>query len=91
MQLIRRSLGSRQRRGTALLLSILVLFVVITIVFQISIGSMTDARIARNDVRLTTMDLAIESAVFDVFEQLRSDGESAQDSSTDPSGGAGVE
>ncbi|MED6334952.1 MAG: hypothetical protein VYE81_06085 [Planctomycetota bacterium] len=89
MQLLRRSLGCRQRRGTALLLSILVLFVVITIVFQISIGSMTDARIARNDVRLTTMDLAIESAVFDVFEQLRSDGESAQDSSTDPSGGGG--
>ncbi|MAF64182.1 MAG: hypothetical protein CMJ84_00800 [Planctomycetes bacterium] len=82
--LLGRSGRQFHKRGTALLLSILVLFVVITIVFQISIGSMTDARIARNDVRLTTMDLAIESAVFDVLEQLRSDGEAAQDGAADP-------
>ncbi len=95
MKPLHRLQGRPHRRGTALLLSILVLFVVITIVFQISIGSMTDARVARNDVRLTTMDLAIESASFDIFEQLRADAEAAGDAGTDPTdpaagmGGAG--
>jgi len=69
---------SDQRRGAALLLSILVLFVVITIVFQISIGTMTDARVARNDVGLTTMDLAIKSCAYDIFDQLQMDAEAAQ-------------
>jgi len=65
------------RRGAALLLSILVLFVVITIVFQITIGTMTDARVARNDVGLTAMDLAIESCSYDIFDQLQMDAEAA--------------
>lgn len=87
------------RSGAALLLSVLVLFVLIAIVFQISIGTMTDARIGRNDVGLTLIDRAIASAQWDVFEVLKLDGEEAAESGgeetttmsgagPDPEGGA---
>ena len=69
----------------ALLLSVLVLFVVITISIQIGIGTMTDARVARNDLGLAAMDDAIESAMLEVTEQLKSDlGGGEEDASTDP-------
>lgn len=61
------------RRGAALLLSVLVLIVVITIVIQISIGTMTDARVARNTVGLTTMEQAIESVLLQIHEDLLTD------------------
>jgi Tfp pilus assembly protein PilX len=61
------------RRGAALLLSVLVLFVIITLSIQIGIGTMTDARVARNDLGLAAMDDAIESALLEVAEQLKSD------------------
>ena len=61
------------KRGAALLLSVLVLFVVITISIQIGIGTMTDARVARNDLGLAAMDDAIESAMLEVQEQLKAD------------------
>ena len=63
------------------------LFVVITIAIQIGIGTMTDARVARNDLGLAAMDDAIESAMLEVFEQLKSDaggGESGADQGSDP-------
>ncbi|MCH2105151.1 MAG: type II secretion system protein GspK [Planctomycetes bacterium] len=72
MRTLRRPSPSRQR-GAALLLSVLVLFVVITISIQIGIGTMTDARVARNDLGLAAMDDAIESAMLEVTEQLKSD------------------
>ena len=62
-----------ERRGAALLLSLIVLFVLVAIVFQISIGTGTDARVARNEVGLATMDLACESALLEVVEMLKSD------------------
>jgi type II secretory pathway component PulK len=65
------------RRGAALLLSLLVLFVLVAIVFQINVTTGTDARMARNDVGLTTMDLAIESAMLRVLDELQQDGEAA--------------
>jgi hypothetical protein len=68
-----------RRRGAALLLSVLVLFVLIAIVFQISIGTITDARIGRNDVGLTLIDRAIASALWDVEEMLKLDGEESAD------------
>jgi len=89
MRLLRRH-PSSSRRGAALLLSVLVLFVVITISIQIGIGTMTDARVARNDLGLAAMDDAIESAMLEVFEQLKNDaegGESGADQGSDPLGG----
>jgi len=65
------------RRGAALLLSLLVLFVLVAIVFQINVTVGTDARMARNDVGLTGMDLAIESALLRVIDELKDDGEAA--------------
>ena len=77
MKLIRPSrFGAR--RGAALLLSLLILFVLVAIVFQLSITTNTDARVGRNDVSLVTMDLVIESAMLEEMQLLISDGEAAQ-------------
>src|SRR5258706_266961 len=65
--------ATRSRSGAALLLSLLILLVLVAIVMQIRIGTMTDARVARNDIGLTTMDLAIESALLQVDDQLLQD------------------
>lgn len=87
MRTLRRPSPSSQR-GAALLLSVLVLFVVITISLQIGIGTMTDARVARNDLGLAAMDDAIESAMLEVTEQLKSDlGGGEEDAGTDPMAG----
>jgi hypothetical protein len=77
-----------RRRGAALLLSVLVLFVLIAIVFQISIATMTDARVGRNDVGLTLIDRSIAAAQWDVLELLRADGEDAAASSDSGAGEA---
>ncbi len=85
MKLLRPSASSSPRRGAALLLSILVLFVLIAIVAQISIGTMTDARVGRNDVGQTLITEAIDSAQYDIFELLKSDSEaSSEDEGSDP-------
>lgn len=68
---------ARARRGAALMLALLVLFVLVAIVFQINIGTGTDARIARNEVAQASMDYAIEGALLEVFEQLKTDGEAS--------------
>jgi hypothetical protein len=75
-----------RRRGAALMLSMLVLIVLVALVFQINIATGTDARIARNDVALTAMDLAAESALLLKFDQLVADGLAAQDAAA--AGGA---
>ncbi len=82
------------RSGAALLLSVLVLFILIAIVFQIRISTMTDARIGRNDVGLTLIDRAISSAQWDVMEMLKMDGEAeggGAGAPPDPGSGAGLE
>ena len=79
MKLLRPSTARPSRRGAALLLSILVLFVLIAIVAQISIGTMTDARVGRNDVGQTLITEAIDSAQYDIFELLKSDSEAEQE------------
>ena len=82
--------NSSPRRGAALLLSVLVLFVVITLSIQIGIGTMTDARVARNDLGLAAMDDAIESALLEVAVQLEDDvagGDEEEDPGADPMGG----
>lgn len=69
--------SSAKRRGAALLLSLLILFVLVAIVFQISIGTTVDSRVARNDIALTKMDQSIESAMQEVFQLLIADAEGA--------------
>jgi hypothetical protein len=64
---------STRRSGAALLLSLLVLLVIVAVVFQISISTNTDAQVARNDLTMTGMDLAIESAFLQSKQTLRDD------------------
>jgi Tfp pilus assembly protein PilX len=86
----------RSERGAALLMSMLVLLVLAALAFQISVTAQTDARIGRNDVTLTTMDLSIESALLEVCDKLKVDGEGgggeeaagAQDPAANPQGAA---
>ena len=68
-------IGSAARRGSALLLTFLVLIVLAAIVFQLHISTNTDARVARNDVALVKMDQAIESALLEVYDRLLIDAE----------------
>ena len=80
--------GNGSRSGAALLLSLLMLIVLVAIVIQINVGTSTDARVARNDVGLTGMDLAVESALLQVDDQLLQDAENTEGAS--PAGGAGA-
>jgi hypothetical protein len=64
-----------RRRGAALMMAVLVLLVLVMVVFQISISTGTDARIARNQTTLSAMDHAIESAMLQIFEDLQADAE----------------
>src|SRR6185369_1209 len=74
------------RSGAALLLSLLILLVLVAIVIQINVGTSTDARVARNDIGLTAMDLAVESALLQVDDQLLQDGQNADSSASVPGG-----
>lgn len=75
-----------RRRGSALLLSLLVLLILLAIMAQLVFGTKTDSDVARNDITLTTMDQAIESALLEVFDQLQTDGASAGAGATQPGG-----
>jgi hypothetical protein len=78
MKLLRHARSDRgPRRGAALILSLLLLFVLVAITLQIGVTTGTDARVARNDLTMTSMDLAIESAMLQVQETLKTDGESS--------------
>jgi len=57
--------------------------VIIAIVYQLNRVTATDQQVANRDFTSTNMDLAIESALLEVFEQLRSDGELRQGSGED--------
>ncbi len=72
--------------GSALLLALLVLLILLAIMAQLVFGTKSDADVARNDITMTTMDLAIESALMEVFDRLKQDGESG--GSDSPSSGA---
>lgn len=82
----------RGREGAALLLSLLILLVLVAIVIQINVSTGTDARVARNEVGLTAMDLATESALLQVYDKLKSDGEdtAAGASPAAPAGAGGA-
>ena len=70
-------------------MSLLVLLVLAALAFQISVTASTDARITRNDVTLTVMDNSIESALLQIFDKLKLDGEGGG-GSEDPSAAAGA-
>ncbi|MCY2961357.1 MAG: hypothetical protein NTY35_14435 [Planctomycetota bacterium] len=78
------------RRGVALLLALLLLVVLIAITIQISVTTGTDARIARNDLTMSVMDLSVESALLQVGETLKTDADSTGDSAAAPGGAAGA-
>lgn len=78
--------GAARKRGAALLLSLLLLLILVAIVIQINVSTGTDARVARNDVTITTMDLAAESALLQVLETLKADGEAAAGTAGAPGG-----
>src|SRR5437773_12397683 len=61
------------RRGAALLLSLLTLLVLVAIVIQINVSTLTMAKVTRNDITITTMDAAIESALLQEMEVLKND------------------
>ncbi len=64
------------------MLSFMVLLVLILILAQIKYSTDTTGRVGRNEETLVTMDSAIESALLQVFEDLKTDAES------DSAGGA---
>ncbi len=82
------SRGRSSQSGAALLLSLLILIVLVAIVIQINVGVSTDARVARNDIGLTGMDLAVESAFLQVDDQLLQDAQNAEGASQ--AGGTGA-
>jgi len=88
-------LGQRgDERGAALLLSFLVLIVIIAITYQIHTVTKTDARVTHNEITRQQMDLAIESALLQVLEDLAEDARAAQASESggagDPAAGGGL-
>jgi hypothetical protein len=64
-----------RERGAALLLSFLILMVIISIVYQLTRVTGTDQQVAEKTLQLTKMESAIRSAMLEVLEQLRQDGE----------------
>lgn len=89
MQTLRRIHASRaprsSRRGSALLMAFLMLIVIYAIVFQLWFTTSADLRVTQNDVTTTQLDQAIESALQEVFDRLRTDGEAE----TEAGGAAG--
>ncbi len=77
MKLLHPATPSPRRRGSALLVSFLILMVLLAIVHQLSTTTSAGGKVARNDVAMTAMDLAIESALLRVYETLKTDAESA--------------
>jgi hypothetical protein len=87
MLLPRRACARIARRGSALLLAFLVLILLAAILFQLYIGTSTDARVARNEVTLTSMNQAIESALLEEYDKLLQDAEAGEAASSAGSAG----
>jgi len=69
---------------------LLMLLVLVAIVIQINVTTGTEARVSRNDVSMTTMDLAIESALLQIEDQLLTDASAAAAAPAGPEGAAGA-
>jgi type II secretory pathway component PulK len=92
LPIAQRAARAESRRGAALLLSLLILLILVAIVIQINVSTGTDARIGRNDVTISTMDLAAESALLQCAESLKSDSDADSAALTEgaPGGAAGA-
>ncbi len=79
MQILRslaaRRAASEARRGAVLMISFLVLIILFVVVRQVFLAADSDAKVARNSIGTTQMDLAIESALLEVYDRLALDGE----------------
>lgn len=82
--------SAEPRRGSALLMAFLMLIVIYAIVFQLWYTTSADLRVTQNDVTTTQIDMAIESALQEVFDRLRTDGETDASSGQDAGGAAGA-
>jgi type II secretory pathway pseudopilin PulG len=78
------------RSGAALLMAVLILIVLAAIVFQIFVATSGAARIARNDLAMSAQELAIESALLEEYDKIKTDGEAADSGSAAGAGGAGA-
>jgi hypothetical protein len=67
-------------------MAFLMLIVIYAIVFQLWFTTSADLRVTQNDVTTTQLDQAIESALQEVFDRLRTDGEAE----TEAAGAAGA-
>ena len=75
---LNRAHAASAESGVALLLAFLVLIVLFAIVYQIHTVTQTDARVTRNELTRARMDLAIQSAMLQEFEDLAEDARAAQ-------------
>ena len=79
------------RKGSALLMAFLMIILLYAIVFQLSYGTKADLRVAENDVTITQMDMAIESALQEVYDMLKQDAAAAEgEGEAAAAGGAGA-
>lgn len=82
--------ASESKRGAALLLAFLVLIVIIAIVYQIYTVTQSDARITRNEITRSQMDMALASVMLQVSEDLAEDGRAALATEGDGAGDAAL-
>lgn len=81
-------------------MAFLMIILLFGIVFQLWFSTNVDLRVADNEVTATRMDLAIESALQEVYDRLKTDGETAEasggeggeggDAGADPTAAAGA-
>jgi type II secretory pathway component PulK len=83
----RPALSAPQRRGVALLMAFLVLMVVLAICAQLRLSTGSMQKSTTNETGMERMDLAIESSMLEVEDQLKTDADDASGQSS-PSGGA---
>jgi len=85
-----RSANARHaRKGSALLMAFLMIILLYAIVFQLSYGTKADLRVAENDVTTTQMDMAIESALQEVYDMLKQDAAPAEGEGEAAAAGSG--
>ena len=73
-------------------MAFLVLIVLLAIVYQVHTVTQTDARVSRNEITRSTMDLALQSVMLQVYEDLAEDARAAQggeEGAADGLGGGG--
>ena len=70
-------------------MAFLMIILLYAIVFQLSYGTKADLRVAENDVTTTQMDMAIESALQEVYDMLKQDAAPAEGEGEAAAAGSG--